>query len=81
MNEFKRRCHPRSNLLENANGDLADSHNILNEWNAYLSQLSYIHEVNGCETWSLTLCEEYGMKVFQNRLLSRIFGPKRDYVT
>jgi len=32
----------------------------------------------GCETWSLTLREEGKLKVFENRLLRRIFGPKRD---
>jgi hypothetical protein len=34
----------------------------------------------GCETWSLTLREEYRLRVFENRLLRRIFGPKRDEV-
>ena len=34
----------------------------------------------GCETWSLTLREERRMRVFENRLLRRIFGPKRDEV-
>jgi hypothetical protein len=34
-----------------------------------------------CETWSLTLKEEYGLGVFENRVLRRIFGPKRDEVT
>jgi hypothetical protein len=34
----------------------------------------------GCETWSLTLREEHGLRVFENRVL-RIFGPKRDEVT
>jgi hypothetical protein len=32
----------------------------------------------GCETWSLTLWEEYRLRVFENRVLRRIFGPKRD---
>jgi hypothetical protein len=32
----------------------------------------------GCETWSLTLREELRLKVFENRVLRRIFGPKRD---
>jgi hypothetical protein len=32
----------------------------------------------GCETWSLTLREEHGLRVFENRVLRRIFGPKRD---
>jgi len=35
----------------------------------------------GCETWSLTLREEHRMVVFENRVLRRIFGPKRDEVT
>jgi hypothetical protein len=35
----------------------------------------------GCETWSLTLREEYRLRVFQNRVLRRIFGPKRNKVT
>ena len=34
----------------------------------------------GCETWSLTLREERRLKVFENRVLKRIFGPKRDEV-
>jgi hypothetical protein len=32
----------------------------------------------GCETWSLTLREEYRLRVFENRILRRIFGLKRD---
>jgi hypothetical protein len=35
----------------------------------------------GCETWSLTLREEHRLRVFENRMLRRIFGPKRDEVT
>jgi hypothetical protein len=35
----------------------------------------------GCETWSLTLREEYKLRVFENRVLRRISGPKRDEVT
>jgi hypothetical protein len=35
----------------------------------------------GCETWSLTLREEHRLRVFENRVLWRIFGPKRDEVT
>jgi hypothetical protein len=34
-----------------------------------------------CETWSLTLREEHRLRVFENRMLRRIFGPKRDEVT
>jgi hypothetical protein len=35
----------------------------------------------GYETWSLTLREEHKLRVFENRVLRRIFGPKRDGVT
>jgi hypothetical protein len=35
----------------------------------------------GCETWSLTLREEHRLRVFENKVLRRIFGPKRDEVT
>jgi hypothetical protein len=35
----------------------------------------------GCETWSLTLKEEHRLRVFENRMLRGIFGPKRDEVT
>jgi hypothetical protein len=32
----------------------------------------------GCESWSLTLREEHRLRVFENRVLRRIFGPKRE---
>jgi len=35
----------------------------------------------GCETWSLILREECRLRVFENRVLRRIFGPKKDEVT
>jgi hypothetical protein len=35
----------------------------------------------GCETWSFTLVEECRLRVFENRVLRRIFGSKRDEVT
>jgi hypothetical protein len=35
----------------------------------------------GYETWSLTLREEHRLRVFDSRVLRRIFGPKRDEVT
>jgi len=34
----------------------------------------------GCGTWSLTLREERRLEVFENRVMRRIFGPKRDEV-
>ena len=35
----------------------------------------------GCETWPLTLWEERGVRVFENRVLRGIFGPKRNEAT
>jgi hypothetical protein len=50
-----------------------------------LSSISKIiikrHVLYGCETWSLTLREEHRLRVFENRVLRGIFGPKRDEVT
>jgi hypothetical protein len=41
-----------------------------------------LHDVlYGCETWSLTLKEERRLRVFENRVLRGIFGPKRNEVT
>jgi hypothetical protein len=39
------------------------------------------YEETGCENWSLTLSEECSLRVFENRVLRKIFGPKRDEVT
>jgi hypothetical protein len=35
----------------------------------------------GCKTWSFTLREERRLRVFENRVLRRIFGPRKDEVT
>ena len=40
--------------------------------------MSYDGNIVGCETWSLTLREERRLRVFENRVLRQIFGPKRD---
>jgi hypothetical protein len=37
--------------------------------------------LHGCETWSLTLREEQRLRVVENRVLRRIFGPKTDEAT
>ena len=42
------------------------------------STIKYLY---GCETWSLTLREERKQRVFENIVLRRIFGPRRDEVT
>jgi hypothetical protein len=35
----------------------------------------------GCETWSVTSREEHRLREFENRVLRRVFGPKRNEVT
>jgi hypothetical protein len=35
----------------------------------------------GCETWYVTLREEHRLCVFENRMLRKVFGPKRDEAT
>ena len=37
--------------------------------------------LHGCETWSLTLREERKLRLFENRVWRRVFGPKMDEVT
>ena len=59
----------------------------LRHWTVYAELLILMGCVHfavvlyGCETWSLTLREEHRLRVFENRVLRRIFGPKRDGVT
>jgi hypothetical protein len=51
-------------------------------WEYYIAVLRIAPVVlYGCETWCLTLREEHRLKVFENRVLRRIFGPKWDEVT
>ena len=47
-------------------------------WNFYIFLPVVLY---GCETWSLTFREERRLRVFENRVLRRVFGPKRDEVT
>jgi hypothetical protein len=42
--------------------------------------INFIVVLYGCETWSLTLSEEHRLRVFENRVLRRLLGPKRDEV-
>jgi hypothetical protein len=52
--------------------------NPIQDWNKTIILPVVLY---GCETWSLTLREEHRLRVFENRVLRRIFGPKRDEVT
>ena len=57
-------------------------------WAGHLARMEYFQNFNrqtynnivlyGCETWSHTLREECRLRVYENRILRQIFGPKRD---
>jgi hypothetical protein len=64
------------NLFNNALGLLSRNVKVKIYKSIILSVVLY-----GCETWSLTLREQHRPRVFENRVLRRIFGPKRDEVT
>ena len=49
--------------------------------NCCFCEFSHCCFMYGCEAWCVTLREEHSLRVFENRLLRRIFGPKRDEVT
>jgi hypothetical protein len=62
--------------------DLLSSRLLLKNLKIRIYKTIILHVVlYGCETWSLTLREEHRLKVFENRVLRRIFGPKTDEVT
>jgi hypothetical protein len=63
-------------LLSIKNKPVTKDHKKPQIWTDSLDKRLY-----GCETWSLTLREEHKLRVFENRVLRRIFGPKRDEVT
>jgi len=46
-----------------------------------ISRYNFAGCLYGCETWSLTLREERKLRVFENMVLRRIFGPRREEVT
>jgi len=46
-----------------------------------MTETDPVSRVCGCETWSVTLREEHRIRVFENRVPGRIFGPTRDEVT
>jgi len=67
-------CHSVQNLL--SSGLLSENLKIKIYRNIILTVVLY-----GCETWSLTLREERRLRVCENRVLRKLFGPKRDEVT
>ena len=52
---------------------------VYNQWKIYRTIILPV-VLYGCETWSLTLRDERRLRVFENRVLRRVFGLKRDEV-
>ena len=69
--------------LEQANKDLEAKEKALQAVSEYCLMFVIILPVvwYGCETWSFTLGDERWLRVFENRVLRRIFRTKRDEVT
>jgi hypothetical protein len=71
------------NNLEQANKDLEAKEKALQAVSQYCLLFVVIFPVvlYGCKTWSLTLRDERRLRVFENWVLGRIFGPKEDELT
>jgi hypothetical protein len=79
--EFKRRLNS-GNACYNSVQNLLSSCLLLKNLKIKIYKAILLPVVlYGCETWSLTLREEHTLRVFENRVLRRIFGPNRDEVT
>jgi hypothetical protein len=76
--EIKRRLN-FGNACYHSVQNLLSSHLLLKNVKNKIIILSVV--LYGHRTWSLTLREEHRLKVFENRVLRRIYGPKRDGVT
>ncbi|PNF33874.1 hypothetical protein B7P43_G06731 [Cryptotermes secundus] len=87
INDFKRGYQPSSNLVKDENGDLlADSHNILNRWRNYFSQLLNVHSVSDVRQTeihtALRLVPDLGPFEFESAIakLKRYKSPGSDQI-
>ena len=80
--EIKSRLKPGSSYYHSVQNLLSSSLLSKNlKIKTYRTIILPVFFLYGCETWSFTLREERRLRVFENRVLRRIFGPKRDEVT
>jgi hypothetical protein len=80
--EIKRRLNSGNNACYHSIQNLPSSHLLSKNIKIRIYKPIILPAVlYGCETWSLTLRVEHRLRVFENRVLRRIFGPKRNEVT
>jgi len=79
--EFKRRLKSGNAFYHSVQNLLSSSLLSKNLKIEMYRTIIFLVVLYGCETWSLTMREDRGLRVFGNRVLRRTFGPKRDEVT
>jgi hypothetical protein len=78
--EIKRRLNS-GNACNHLIQNLLSSHLLLKNLKIRIIKTIILPMVlYGCETWSMSLREEHRLTVFENRVLRRVFGPRRDEV-
>jgi hypothetical protein len=68
------------NASYHAGQNLLSSHLLSKNIKIKIHKIIIIIALYGCETWSLALTEEHSLRVFENRVLRGIFGPRRDEI-
>jgi hypothetical protein len=75
--EIKRKLNS-SNSCYHSVQNLLSSYPLLKNVNSRIYEtIILLLVLHGCDTWSLTLGDEHRLRVFENRVLRRLFGPKR----
>jgi len=81
LDEIKNRLKSRNACYHSAQSLLSSSLLSKNSKNKIYRTIILPVVLHGCEIWSLTFREERRPRVYENRVLWRIFGPKRDKIT
>ena len=79
LEEMKSRLKPENTCYRSVQNILSSSL-LSKNLKIMIHRTIILPVVYGCETWSLRLKEEIRLNVLENRVLRRIFGPKRDEI-
>jgi hypothetical protein len=79
--EIKRRLNSSNACYQSVHNFLFFSSAVENWRNENIKTIILPEVLYDCEIWSLKLRVEHRLRMFENMLLRRIFGPKRDGVT